>query len=344
MKKKMILILFLAQVLLQGCSTTPTGSKEAEIKEFSTPSGDIKITLDPAKGYTYRNTKYGISFSFGNPKRFSLLAKELEDFPTGKRKDYSGWGSGGIVRIRDSHNIANVYIWVMRKVDQSEMERLIDSWNREYHMGGRITVVNLKKYVETLELPNRITAKRTQYIDRNPDGSKRMFQVAYVEIPNNRFLVIQASNYGTYGDNTKELLELIKSIQLISASAEISETVPFTSNLNILPPDPNLPKEIAAFSGIWEGKWGGRIASRLAVETIDGKKAIVVYGWADHPDSRFLGGWVREKAKVGKDGTIKWGALDEPQFTFTMGKDLKTIEGKREFGGSISRVTMTKKE
>lgn len=136
----------------------------------------------------------------------------------------------------------------------------------------------------------------------------------------------------------------LPNIQLISVSAEISETIPFTSNLNILPPDLNLPKEISAFSGIWEGKWGGRLASRLAVEKIDGKIAIVVYGWADHPDSRFSGGWVREKAKVGKDGTIKWGASDEPQFTFTMGKDLKTIEGKREFRGGISRVTMTKKE
>ncbi|MBS3920430.1 MAG: hypothetical protein KG012_16280 [Deltaproteobacteria bacterium] len=208
------LILFLASLLLQqGCATTPTGSKEAEVKEFSTPSGDIKITLDPVKGYTYRNTKYGISFSFANPRRFSFWAKELEDFPTGKRKDFKGWGPGGIVRIHDSYNIANVYIWVMRKVDQSEMERLIDSWNREYHMGGRIAFLNLKKFVETLELPDRVTAKRTQYIDRNPDGSERMFQVAYLEIANNRFLVVQVSNYGTYGDNTKELLGLLKSVQ-----------------------------------------------------------------------------------------------------------------------------------
>lgn len=208
-----IFILFLTSLLLAGCATTPPGSKEAEVKEFSTPSGDIKITLDPVKGYTYRNTKHGISFSFGNPRRFSLWAKELEEFPTGKRKDFGGWGSGGIVRIQNLYNISNIYIWVMRRVDQSEMERLIDSWNKEYHMGGRITVVNLKKYVATLELPNRITAKRIQYIDRNPDGSERMFQVAYMEIPNNRFLVIQVYNTGTYGNNTRELLELINSIQ-----------------------------------------------------------------------------------------------------------------------------------
>jgi len=207
------LILFLASLLSQGCATTPIGSKEAEVKELSTPSGDIKITLDPVKGYTYRNTKYGISFSFANPKRFSLWAKELEDFPPGKRKDFSGWGPGGIVRIQDSYNIANVYIWVMRRVDQREMERLIDLWNREYHMGGRIAVVNLKKYVETLELANRIIARRTQYIDRNPDGSERMFQVVYLEIPNNQFLVVQIYNTGTYGDNTKELLGLLKSVQ-----------------------------------------------------------------------------------------------------------------------------------
>jgi len=213
MRRMMILILFLTLVLLQGCATTPTGSKEAEVKEFSTPKGDIKVTVDPVNGYTYRNTRYGISFSFSNPKRFSLWAKELEDFPTGKRKDFAGWGPGGIVRIQDSYNIANVYIWVMRRVDQSEMERLIDSWNRDYHNGGRFTVVNLRKYVETLELPNRVTGKRTEYIDMNIDGSHRMFQVAYMEIANNQFLVVKIYNTGTYGDNTKELSALLKSIQ-----------------------------------------------------------------------------------------------------------------------------------
>lgn len=80
-------------------------------------------------------------------------------------------------------------------------------------MGGRIAFLNLINFVETLELPDRVTAKRTQYIDRNPDGSERIIQVAYVEIANNQFLVVQIYNTGTYSDNTKELLGLLKSIQ-----------------------------------------------------------------------------------------------------------------------------------
>jgi len=44
-KKMMILILFLALVLLQGCATAPTGSKEAEVKELSTLTSAKEVLI-----------------------------------------------------------------------------------------------------------------------------------------------------------------------------------------------------------------------------------------------------------------------------------------------------------
>jgi len=137
---------------------------------------------------------------------------------------------------------------------------------------------------------------------------------------------------------------LNKSYQIFQASTSVSGTIPFPSTLDIIPPDPNLPKEIAAFSGVWEGAWDGILPSRLAIEKVDLEKAIAVYGWADNPDGRFKGSWVRLKARVIVPRIIEWGGGDKTKFTFTMGKDLKTINGNRELKGDVSLVTMRKKE
>jgi uncharacterized protein YvpB len=131
---------------------------------------------------------------------------------------------------------------------------------------------------------------------------------------------------------------------LIPETILTSETIPFPCTINIIPPNPNLPKEITSFSGIWEGSWGEILPSKLAIEKIDQREAVVVYGFAEDPKGRFLGGWLRATAKVIGMEVIEWGGGDRARFTFTMGKDFKTIEGKREFKADISRVTMTKKE
>ena len=99
-----------------------------------------------------------------------------------------------------------------------------------------------------------------------------------------------------------------------------------------------------AFLGIWEGSWGGVLQSRLAIEKIDLKTVIVVYGYADHPQGIFKGGFFRETARVIPPRTIEWGGGNKAKFSFTMGKGFNTIEGTREFQGQIDRIIMRKKE
>ena len=120
--------------------------------------------------------------------------------------------------------------------------------------------------------------------------------------------------------------------------------VPFKGTLNIVTPDPNLPKEITSFFGVWEGLWDGILPSQLVVEQIDLKQAIVVYGWADHPQGRFKGGWSRETAKVITPRTIEWGAGDGSKFNFTIDNTLKKIFGKRVFQNEINYINMLKRE
>ena len=136
------------------------------------------------------------------------------------------------------------------------------------------------------------------------------------------------------------------SITLASAEwkeTEISRNVPLPKKIAIAPPSPDLPKEIAAFSGRWEGNWeAGNLPSILIVEKIDLKEAQVInaWGWARY----FKADYDRCKAKViGKE--IQFTSM-RCQFKFVMGEDLKTIQGVRECpgGGVGSSITMSKIE
>jgi putative ABC transport system substrate-binding protein len=67
-------------------------------------------------------------------------------------------------------------------------------------------------------------------------------------------------------------------------------TVPGPPEVTITPPAADLPPELAAYSGTWEGAWHNVLQSRLVVEKIDAESARVVYAWANHPQGRFKGG------------------------------------------------------
>ncbi len=51
---------------------------------------------------------------------------------------------------------------------------------------------------------------------------------------------------------------------------------PLPSKLEIVPPSPDVPPDITAFSGIWEGKWGGIQDTIIVVERIDNTKADIL--------------------------------------------------------------------
>ena len=138
----------------------------------------------------------------------------------------------------------------------------------------------------------------------------------------------------------KDFKELRDNIQVNPPPKE----VPFLTPLNIVSPNPKFPKEIVAFSGLWEGAWNGTIPSRLAIEKINLQEATVVYGVAQDPRGNFKADCYRKKADVIASDELQWGGGDNPRFNFRMSKDLKTITGRYEYKGQIFRITMVKKE
>src|SRR2546426_11522493 len=106
-----------------------------------------------------------------------------------------------------------------------------------------------------------------------------------------------------------------------SASSSIAESLPSPSAVQITPPGRNLVPQIAAFSGVWQGRWigpggptYGTLPARLIVEKISAKSAQVVYIYGAQP-GRFQAGWRRSQATVLPFGHIQFGGNERPLLT-----------------------------
>ena len=81
---------------------------------------------------------------------------------------------------------------------------------------------------------------------------------------------------------------------------EISRFVPLPPKIEIIRPPSDLPKEVDAFSGRWEGIWyeGIRegVRSILIVEKINSTEAQGIYGWEKY--GNFKADYIRWKSKI----------------------------------------------
>jgi putative tryptophan/tyrosine transport system substrate-binding protein len=199
-----------------------------------------------------------------------------------------------------------------------------------YFFRSWVVAGGLMSYGPTAEA----TARAAYYVDRILKGAKPADLP--VEQPMKFELVLNLT--------TAKALGLTIPLSLLFQADEVMDiatvTVPGPPEVMMTPPAADLPPELAAYSGTWEGAWGNVLKSRLIVEKIDAESARVVYAWADHPQGRFKGGWARVRAQVLPGGKLQWG--DKAKFTFEMARDRMSIAGEREEAGDISTVIMRK--
>ena len=125
-----------------------------------------------------------------------------------------------------------------------------------------------------------------------------------------------------------------------------AQAIPLPENIEIVAPASDLPKEIAAFSGKWEGVWENVLDAILIVEEIDSEQAKVIYAWGDAARWNITKGYSRGVAKIipGSRPKIEWGeGVNRPKFVFKMNKNLKELWGTRDFKGISATVIMKKK-
>lgn len=115
----------------------------------------------------------------------------------------------------------------------------------------------------------------------------------------------------------------------------LSEDIPLPTNIEIVTPAPDLPKEIKAFSGKWEGIWDGYgLKSILIVEEIDPKEAKIIYACGEGPGVQKGYSQYIAKVTLSSKSKIEFGRKTnnyEVKFTFEMQEDLKTIKGMRKY-------------
>jgi hypothetical protein len=146
------------------------------------------------------------------------------------------------------------------------------------------------------------------------------------------------------------ILNLSRDQKSLKAEFLRSDKTEGTANLSKIDPnaqssngEQNLPQQISAFLGTWEGIWGGKCRFQLVVEKISLKEADVLYMWDDCLPGGFKGGQIRVTAKVDeKKATIEWGRSSV--LTFTMSKDLETVDGRTVAPGDVSTSTMKRKK
>ena len=70
------------------------------------------------------------------------------------------------------------------------------------------------------------------------------------------------------------------------------------NDINIIPPSPDLSKEIAVFSGQWAGTWEMGTSVIIAVEEIHDTWGQIVYANGNNPRYNISAGYERLKAEV----------------------------------------------
>ncbi len=126
---------------------------------------------------------------------------------------------------------------------------------------------------------------------------------------------------------------------------------PLPTTLNIVPPSSDVPPEIAAFSGIWEGKWSKEQDTILVIEKIDTQKADVIISlgrftiWSVgiKPPNTYTrvtatvlpGPAIELQIEESASGVIYETVYNCPcKMTFKMNKELNMLKGYWEFKNS----------
>lgn len=135
-------------------------------------------------------------------------------------------------------------------------------------------------------------------------------------------------------------LGILGMLLLLPFAVAAQPRVPLPQDVAVEAPGPDVPPELAKFSGVWaNGAWDGVLAHVLVVERVgaDGQ-ARVVYAYGDAPDWNISRGHTRATARV-ESGVLTLelrGARIEYRF------EGESLRGRYTLGGRASTVTLTR--
>lgn len=122
---------------------------------------------------------------------------------------------------------------------------------------------------------------------------------------------------------------------------------PIPDNIKIITPSEAVPREIAAFSGWWQGEWEGggyHCAVALIVESINQNRVNLIYSWGKSKRPKQKAAYDFPPARLICEGKprIEW-KYGKTKLTFAMGHDYKTIVVTRQTVKAQSSIIMHKR-
>jgi len=124
----------------------------------------------------------------------------------------------------------------------------------------------------------------------------------------------------------------------------LNEKLPLPDDLMITPPGTDVSKEIAAFSGVWEGKESNYEAKAfLVVEEINSKDAKAIYCRGEVAAAHMPAICDRYKAIViPEKQQIEFGPNEKYRYTFSMENNLNQVKVTIKNPGFSDKIIMNK--
>lgn len=114
---------------------------------------------------------------------------------------------------------------------------------------------------------------------------------------------------------------------------------PLPATAKIVPPSPDVPSHIAAYSGVWEGVWDVGIATTIVIERIAADEVIAIYSWGSAPRGDLSPGWIRLTGRVENDSIV----LRGPTVVISLTMSGKSVRAEYRRGASIAYAVLSRK-
>ena len=110
---------------------------------------------------------------------------------------------------------------------------------------------------------------------------------------------------------------------------------PLPATVKIVPPGSDVPPQIAAYSGIWEGMWDVGRSVTIVIEKITMDEVIAIYSWGPQLKYNSQEGWRRVTGSIKNDSIVL--QLREAKVTLKMSGKNVNAEYRRKIGRASCR-------
>jgi Amidohydrolase family len=118
---------------------------------------------------------------------------------------------------------------------------------------------------------------------------------------------------------------------------------PLPDDVNIVAPEADVPRGVAAFSGTWAGQWGHTLDHVLVVEKIAGRNVTFIYSWGVAPAWNITRpGFARVTGTVDEGGILRGTLSNGAAVAYRLSQDQQILAGEYVLRGRTTLGSFTR--